>query len=167
LELLNARGVDIGKREIPDNDPKTFRMLGEGKSTSIFQFESSGMQNILKRAKPASIEDLIALNALYRPGRWILSISSSIPRTQDSDKLSHPIPGKVSQRAPMASSCIRSRSCRWPGRWRGTPLGRADLLRRAMGKKKPEILAKERAPFIEGALSRGYSAAQAEEIFDN
>jgi DNA polymerase-3 subunit alpha len=55
LELLNARGVDIREEEIPDNDPKTFRMLGEGKSTSIFQFESSGMQNILKRAKPASI----------------------------------------------------------------------------------------------------------------
>jgi len=68
LELLRKRGIDIKEEDIPDADPKTFKMLCDGKSTSIFQFESQGMRSILKRAKPSSIEDLIALNALYRPG---------------------------------------------------------------------------------------------------
>jgi len=166
LELLNARGVDIREEEIPDNDPKTFRMLGEGKSTSIFQFESSGMQNILKRAKPASIEDLIALNALYRPGpmdfidKFIDSKNGKIPISYPHPSLEKYLKGTYGVIVYQEQVMQVAREVA------GYSLGRADLLRRAMGKKKPEILAKERAPFIEGALSRGYSAAQAEEIFD-
>jgi len=68
MELLRKRGIYLKEEDIPEDDSKTFKMLSEGKSTSIFQFESQGMQSILKRAKPSSIEDLIALNALYRPG---------------------------------------------------------------------------------------------------
>jgi len=166
LDLLKARGVAIREEEIPDNDPKTFRMLGEGKSTSIFQFESSGMQNILKRAKPASIEDLIALNALYRPGpmdfidKFIDSKNGKIPISYPHPSLEKYLKGTYGVIVYQEQVMQVAREVA------GYSLGRADLLRRAMGKKKPEILAKERAPFIEGAVSRGYSAAQAEEIFD-
>jgi len=67
--LLEKQGIHIDPLKINENDKATFKLLGQGKSTCIFQFESSGMQNILKKAKPEKIEDLIALNALYRPGR--------------------------------------------------------------------------------------------------
>jgi len=166
LDLLKARGVEIREEDIPDNDAKTFRMLGEGKSTSIFQFESSGMQNILKRAKPASIEDLIALNALYRPGpmdfidKFIDSKNGKIPISYPHPSLEKYLKGTYGVIVYQEQVMQVAREVA------GYSLGRADLLRRAMGKKKPEILAKERAPFIEGAVSRGYSAAQAEEIFD-
>ena len=166
LDLLKARGVEIREEDIPDNDAKTFRMLGEGKSTSIFQFESSGMQNILKRAKPASIEDLIALNALYRPGpmdfidKYIDSKNGKIPISYPHPSLEKYLKGTYGVIVYQEQVMQVAREVA------GYSLGRADLLRRAMGKKKPEILAKERAPFIEGAVSRGYSAAQAEEIFD-
>ncbi|MDX9826263.1 MAG: DNA polymerase III subunit alpha [Spirochaetia bacterium] len=166
LDLLKARGVEIREEDIPDNDPKTFRMLGEGKSTSIFQFESSGMQNILKRAKPASIEDLIALNALYRPGpmdfidKFIDSKNGKIPISYPHSSLEKYLKGTYGVIVYQEQVMQVAREVA------GYSLGRADLLRRAMGKKKPEILAKERAPFIEGALTRGYGAAQAEEIFD-
>ena len=66
--LIKKRGIDFSIDKIPEDDRKTFKMLGDGKSACIFQFESAGMQKILKDARPESIEDLIALNALYRPG---------------------------------------------------------------------------------------------------
>lgn len=166
LDLLKKRNVTIREEEIPDNDPKTFRMLGEGKSTSIFQFESSGMQNILKRARPESIEDLIALNALYRPGpmdfidKFIDSKNGKIPISYPHLSLEKYLKGTYGVIVYQEQVMQVAREVA------GYSLGRADLLRRAMGKKKHEILAKERAPFIEGAVSRGYSAAQAEEIFD-
>src|SRR6185369_13496828 len=68
LGLIKKRGIIFKEEDIPDDDEKTFKMLSEGKSASIFQFESTGMQKVLKQAKPTCIEDLIALNALYRPG---------------------------------------------------------------------------------------------------
>ena len=166
LNLIKKRGIDLVEDDIPDNDRKTFQLLGEGKSTSIFQFESSGMQNILKRAKPNSIEDLIALNALYRPGpmdfidKFIDSKNGKIPITYPHPSLEKYLKGTygviVYQEQVMQAAQEVA----------GYSLGRADLLRRAMGKKKLEILTKERVPFIEGALARGYKKEEAEEIFD-
>ena len=80
-DLIRVRRPDFSIDAIPDDDATTFQMLGEGSSKAIFQFESSGMQDILKRAKPNRIEDLIALNALYRPGRCSLSTSLLTPKT--------------------------------------------------------------------------------------
>src|SRR5208283_2053771 len=68
LDLIRKRGVAIELKKIPEDDPATYRMFCEGKSTGAFQFESSGMQTLLRKARPGRIEDLIALNALYRPG---------------------------------------------------------------------------------------------------
>jgi DNA polymerase-3 subunit alpha len=70
LSLLSARGVELDITAIPEQDPATFRLLGQGRSTCVFQFESQGMQEVLKRAGPETISDLIALNALYRPAPW-------------------------------------------------------------------------------------------------
>lgn len=166
LNLIKKRGIDLKEDDIPEDDAKTYQMLGEGKSTSVFQFESSGMQNVLKRAKPTCIEDLIALNALYRPGpmdyidQFVDSKNGKTPITYPHPSLEKYLKGTYGvivyqeQVMQVASEVA------------GYSLGRADLLRKAMGKKKPEILAKERGPFIEGAVARGYKREEAEKIFD-
>ena len=95
LKLMAKRGIVLTEADIPDTDAKTFQMLSEGKSASVFQFESSGMQKVLKQARPTSIEDLIALNALYRPGP-MEQIPSFIQgkHNPDSIKWLHPKMGK-------------------------------------------------------------------------
>jgi DNA polymerase-3 subunit alpha len=166
LKLLKKRGIELSEDAIPDSDKKTFRMLGEGKSTSIFQFESQGMRNILKRTKPASIEDLIALNALYRPGPMDY-IDKFIDSKNGKTPISYPHPSLEKYLKGTYGVIVYQEQVMQVAREvAGYSLGRADLLRRAMGKKKAEILEKERAPFIEGASQRGYSAEEAEKIFE-
>jgi DNA polymerase-3 subunit alpha len=151
---------------IPEDDKKTFKMLGEGKSHTVFQFASEGMQNILRQTKPSSIEDLIALNAMYRPGPM-----QNIPRFVDSKNgktpITYPDPSLrevlketygviVYQEQVMETARIIA----------GYSMGKADLLRRAMGKKKKEIIDGEKIPFLEGAAKQGYSAQRAGAIYD-
>jgi len=166
IDLLRRRGVEIDEATIPDDDGRTFAMLGEGKSTSVFQFESSGMQAILKQAKPNSIEDLIALNALYRPGPM-----DNIPQFIDSKwgrkPITYPHPSLEKYLKETYGVIVyQEQVMQVAQEVAGYSLGRADLLRRAMGKKKKEILEKEEAPFIEGAIKRGYTKEKAKEIFD-
>ncbi len=166
LDLIRRRGIELAESDIPEDDAKTFRMLGEGRSTSIFQFESSGMQNVLKRAKPNSIEELIALNALYRPGpmqfidKFVDGKFGRIPIKYDHPSLEKYLKGTYGVIVYQEQVMQVAREVA------GYSLGRADLLRKAMGKKKKEILEKEKAPFIEGALGRGYTKQKAEEIFE-
>ncbi|HTX71540.1 MAG TPA: DNA polymerase III subunit alpha [Rectinemataceae bacterium] len=166
IDLIRRRGIEIDEESIPEDDARTFQLLGEGKSTSIFQFESSGMQAILKQAKPTSIEDLIALNALYRPGPM-----DNIPQFIDSkwgrQPISYPHPSLEKYlRETYGVIVYQEQVMQVAQEVAGYSLGRADLLRRAMGKKKKEVLEKEEAPFIEGALARGYTKEKAKEIFD-
>lgn len=167
LKLIKKRGIEIDIDAIPEDDAKTFAMLGEGKSTSVFQFESEGMQGILKQAKPSRIEDLIALNALYRPGPM-----DNIPQFVDGKfgrkPITYPHPSLkpileetygviVYQEQVMQATQILA----------GYTLGGADILRRAMGKKKLEEMAKQRALFNEGcAKTHGLSEKESNEIFD-
>ncbi|GHV94851.1 DNA-directed DNA polymerase [Spirochaetia bacterium] len=151
---------------IPEDDPATFKMLGEGKSFEVFQFESEGMQNILKQARPNSIEDLIALNSLYRPGpmdnipQYIESKNGrqaiSYPDSKLEDVLKETYGVIVYQEQVMQVARIIA----------GYSMGQADLLRRAMGKKKKEILDKEKIPFLAGAKQQGYSESKAGAIYD-
>jgi len=167
LALMRRRGVVMAEEEIPETDERTFAMLGEGRSTSVFQFESDGMQGILRQAKPGRIEDLIALNALYRPGPM-----DNIPQYVDCKfgrkPISYPHPSLkpileetygviVYQEQVMQATQILA----------GYTLGGADILRRAMGKKKLEEMAKQRALFIKGcAATQGIGERDANEIFD-
>jgi DNA polymerase-3 subunit alpha len=166
LDLLHRRGVDIKEEDIPDADPKTFKMLCEGKSTSIFQFESQGMQSVLKRAKPSTIEDLIALNALYRPGP-MENIDQFINSKNGKTAITYPHPSLEKYLKGTYGVIVYQEQVMQVAREvAGYSLGRADLLRRAMGKKKLEILQKEEGPFIEGALARGYGRDEAKSIFE-
>ncbi|HAP43226.1 MAG: DNA polymerase III subunit alpha [Spirochaetes bacterium GWD1_61_31] len=166
LGLIRKRGIELKETDIPDTDAKTFALLSEGKSASVFQFESDGMQGILRQAKPGSIEDLIALNALYRPGPM-----DNIPQFIDSKwgrtPIKYPAPALEKYLKETYGVIVyQEQVMQVAQEIAGYSLGRADLLRRAMGKKKLEVLAEEEKPFIEGAIARGYTAAKAKEIFD-
>ncbi|MBN1412732.1 MAG: DNA polymerase III subunit alpha [Spirochaetales bacterium] len=166
LKLLERKGITIDLNTIPEDDQVTFRMLSEGRSSCIFQFESSGMQNILKRAKPERISDLIALNALYRPGPMD-NIDQFIGSKFRPETIKYPLP----QLEPILKETYgvivyQEQVMEIARKIAGYTLGQADNLRRAMGKKKMEVMEKERVKFIEGAVNLGYKANDAKNIFD-
>jgi len=153
-------------KKIPENDKSTFKMLGEGNSFGVFQFESDGMQNILKQTKPASIEDLTALNAMYRPGPM-----QNIPRFVESKNgrqaITYPDPSLEKVLKETYGVIVYQEQVMEVARIiAGYSMGQADLLRRAMGKKKMEIIDKEKIPFIEGALKQGFTEKKARAIYD-
>jgi DNA polymerase III subunit alpha len=166
LNLIAKRGIKLTEESIPEDDKASFQLLGDGRSTSVFQFESSGMQGVLKQAKPDCIEDIIALNALYRPGPM-----DYIPQFVDCKwgrkPITYPAPALEKYLKETYGVIVyQEQVMQVAQEIAGYSLGRADLLRRAMGKKKVEILDKERAPFLEGAQARGYTKEKAQEIFD-
>ena len=148
------------------DDSATYRLFQEGKTEAVFQFESRGMQGMLRDARPTRLEDLIALNALYRPGPMDL-IPSFVARKHGREKVEYPHPlveGMLSetygimvyQEQVMQTAQILG----------GYSLGGADLLRRAMGKKKAEEMAEHREIFRKGAAGNNIPANKADEIFD-
>jgi len=168
-ELIRQRGgkyKSFNIEDIPEDDKKTFKMLGEGKSNAVFQFASDGMQDILRQTKPTSIEDLTALNAMYRPGpmqfipRFVEAKTGKAPITYPDPSLEGVLKETygviVYQEQVMAVARIIA----------GYSMGKADILRRAMGKKKKEDIDKEKIPFLEGAAKQGYSAQRAGAIYD-
>jgi len=168
-ELIRKRGGEYAHftiETIDEHDAATFRMLGEGKSAAVFQFESQGMQNILKRAKPDKIEDLIALNALYRPGPMAY-IDQFIESKFDASKIQYPDPCLESILAETYGVIVyQEQVMQVAQRIGGYSLGQADLLRRAMGKKKKEVMEKEKTRFIAGAVKNGFTEKDADRIFE-
>ena len=165
IALIADREIDLDLDAIPDDDAATFAMLGKGESKSVFQFESSGMAAILKRARPGRIEDLIALNALYRPGP-MENIDQFVDSKNGRQAIVYPIPQLekpleetygviVYQEQVMEIVQIVA----------GFSLGQADILRRAMGKKKVSEMARMKVSYMEGAGERGIKEADAERIF--
>ncbi len=151
---------------IPLNDAATYRLFQDGKTEAVFQFESRGMQGMLRDARPTRLEDLIALNALYRPGPMDL-IPSFVARKHGREEIEYPHPLvsemlsetygiMVYQEQVMQTAQILG----------GYSLGGADLLRRAMGKKKAEEMAEHREIFRAGAAKNNIPQEKADEIFD-
>ncbi len=164
--LIRARGIEFDIEKIPENDETTFALLGEGKSTCVFQFESSGMQGILKQAKPYSIEDLIALNALYRPGP-MQYIPQFIASKNGSEEIRYPDPSLEEILKPTYGVIVYQEQVMQVAQIiGGFSLGKADILRRAMSKKKEKEMEKLKVEFIDGALARGYRKQTAENIFE-
>lgn len=167
IELLVRKWKpDFSFSEIPEDDPATFAMLGAGGSKAVFQFESEGMQKILIEAKPSSIEDLIALNALYRPGPMQF-IQQFIKSKQDPKKIVYPDPSLKKTLEPTYGVIVYQEQVMEIARIIGNfSLGKADIMRRAMGKKKEKEMDSLKAEFLEGAIQKGYQRAKAEEIFE-
>ena len=167
--LIRKRGgvwADFDADRVDEEDPATFAMLGEGKSAGIFQFESAGMQNILKQAKPNKIEDLIALNALYRPGPMAY-IPQFVESKWGRQSIVYPDPSLKSILEETYGVIVYQEQVMQVAQIiGGYSLGQADLLRRAMGKKKQEVMVKEKARFIEGAKKKGFKEADADRIFE-
>jgi DNA polymerase-3 subunit alpha len=168
-ELIRGRGKgfeDFSIDRVSETDEATFKMLGEGKSFEVFQFESEGMQNILKQAQPGKIEDLMALNAMYRPGP-IKFIPQFIESKSGRQPIEYPHPNLEGILKETYGIIAYQEQVMQVARIvAGYSMGKADLLRRAMGKKKKEIIDAEKAPFLEGALKQGYSREKAGEIYD-
>ena len=164
--LIKKRGIDFDISKIPEDDEKTFKMLGEGKSACIFQFESSGMQKILKDAQPETIEDLIALNALYRPGP-MANIPQFIESKKDKSKIKYPDPSLEEVLKPTYGVIVYQEQVMKVAQIiGGFSLGKADILRRAMGKKKLKEMEKMKVEFLKGAVEKGFNEKHASEIFD-
>ena len=165
-ELVRADGIELDMEHVSESDPATFAMLGEGRSAAVFQFESSGMQSILVRARPERIEDLIALNALYRPGP-MENIDQFVDSKNGRTPIRYPLPALESVLKETYGVIVYQEQVmeivRIVG---GFSLGQADILRRAMGKKKEAEMERMKQDFLAGALERGYSEEQAEQIFN-
>jgi DNA polymerase-3 subunit alpha len=165
-KLIKKRIPDFFVDSVPEDDRKTFQMLSNGKSTAIFQFESSGMQDILKRAKPGNIEDLIALNALYRPGPMQF-IPQYIEGKKNPASIKYPDPTLKDLLKPTYGVIVYQEQVMKVAQIiGGFSLGKADILRRAMGKKKVKDMEKMKVEFIAGAKELGHKEKHASGIFD-
>ena len=151
---------------LPLNDTKVYRLFSEGKTEAVFQFESRGMQGMLRDAKPTRLEDLIALNALYRPGPMDL-IPSFVARKHGREPIEYPHPLVADMLSETYGIMVYQEQVMQTAQiLGGYSLGGADLLRRAMGKKKAEEMAEHRSSFRAGAAKNDISQAKADEVFD-
>lgn len=166
--IRNSKGIDLDLNEISLEDQKTYELLGRGESTGVFQLESSGMKNILKNLRPQRLEDIIALVALYRPGPLGSGmVEDFIQRKHGITPIIYPHPLlKPILEDTYGVILYQEQVMRIASELAGFTLGQADLLRRAMGKKKPEIIAAQKENFIKGALAKGVNKEKAEEIFE-
>jgi DNA polymerase III subunit alpha len=157
---------DFAYEYIPLDDAATYRLFADGKTEAVFQFESRGMQGMLRDARPTRLEDLIALNALYRPGPMDL-IPSFIARKHGREPVEYPHPLVADMLSETYGIMVYQEQVMQTAQiLGGYSLGGADLLRRAMGKKKAEEMAKHRQIFRDGAAKNGIGEAKADEIFD-
>ena len=168
-EFIQARRPalrDFDYDRLPLDDARVYKLFSQGRTESVFQFESAGMQRMLKDARPTRIEDLFALNAMFRPGP-MENIPTFCARKHGKEEVSYPHPlletvlGEsygvmVYQEQVMQAAQVLG----------GYSLGGADLLRRAMGKKKAEEMAQHRQIFRDGAAVKGISTEAADEVFD-
>jgi DNA polymerase-3 subunit alpha len=165
-ELIRARGDTIDLLNLPLDDPPTYDMLSRGDAMGVFQFESSGMRDLLREAKPRNIEDLIALVALYRPGPM-----ENIPKYiackhgREKPEFMHETIDPV-VKDTYGVIIYQEQVLQIAQVFAGYTLGGADLLRRAMGKKIKAEMEAQRETFVQGAMARGVSADRASQVFD-
>ncbi|RUM27846.1 MAG: DNA polymerase III subunit alpha [Aquifex sp.] len=169
-ELIKERhGVDINFLELPLDDPKVYKLLQEGKTTGVFQLESRGMKELLKRLKPDNFDDIVAVLALYRPGPLKSGlVDTYIKRKHGKEPVEYPFPQLepvlketygviVYQEQVMKMSQILA----------GFTPGEADTLRKAIGKKKADLMAQMKDKFIQGAVERGFPEDKIRKLWED
>ncbi len=162
------RGEKVSIDQIPLNDSHTYKDLAAGHTLGVFQFESAGIRRLLTRLRPREIGDLTALNALYRPGPLGSGMVEDFIKARNGQKnisYLHPLLEPILKET-YGVIVYQEQVMKIVSSLGGFSLGQADLVRRAMGKKKPEVLAAMREQFIEGAIDKGISRQTAVEIFD-
>lgn len=166
IAALKSEGVEIDPNQIPLNDQETLALFQRGDTDAVFQFESDGIKRVLEQLHPDSFEDIVAVNALYRPGP-MNNIGHFINRKHGKEKVQYPDPSLkkilgqtygvlVYQEQVMQTAQVLA----------GFSLGEADLLRRAMSKKNADVIQKEREKFIQGAVKLGRRKEIAEQVYD-
>ena len=166
--IKERTGKELTHDTIPLDDAKTYALFSEGLTSGIFQFESKGMRDICRRYKPERLEDLCALNALYRPGPIQ---GGMIPDFIDRKHGRKPVTYLLTEIEPILKETYgvivyQEQVMQIANLVAGYSLGEADLLRRAMGKKKPEEMAVQRDRFLSGAESRGFPKGPSRKLFD-
>lgn len=166
--IKRSKGIDIDISNIPLDDPLVYKLLSNGDTVGVFQLESSGMQDVLRGIAPSVFEDLIAVLALYRPGPMGSGmVSDFIERKHGRVKIKYPHPSLENILKPTYGVILyQEQVMQIASVLAGFTLGEADILRRAMGKKIPEVMKEQRAKFVEGAKKNGVSEKVANDIFD-
>lgn len=166
LEVCKSKAIDINL--IPMDDAETYKILKACKTTAVFQLESRGMKDLVKRLQPDCFEDIVALVALFRPGPLQSGmVDDFINRKHGRAKISYPHPKLEPILRPTYGVIVyQEQVMQIAQELAGYSLGAADLLRRAMGKKKPEEMAEQRNIFCKGAVERGVELETATYIFD-
>ena len=169
LRLLKEnKDIELTPNQLPLDDEDTYSLLGKGLTSGVFQFESDGMRDILRRYQPERLEDLIALNALYRPGPIQGGmVSDFIDRRHGRKPVTYALPVlKDILEETYGVIVYQEQVMQIANRVAGYSLGEADLLRRAMGKKKAEEMAAQRERFLNGALEREYPKQKVIKLFN-
>src|SRR5688500_13395920 len=167
-EIKRTEGITLDIDSVPLDDPKTYKLFGEGAAYGIFQFESSGMRELLRKAKPERLEDLIALNALYRPGPLKSGmVDDWVARKQGKTEVKY----ELKELEPILSDtygviAYQEQVMRIAAVLAGFTMGQSDVLRKAMGKKDPKVMAKQREAFMAGAATNNINEKKAKKIFD-
>src|SRR3954452_15095032 len=163
-----VEGVTIDIENLPLDDPEVFRLFQEGRTKGVFQFESGGMVDLLRKSRPTQFEDLAALNALYRPGALdagMVDVYVKVKTGAQKPKFLVPLMKELLEET-YGVIVYQEQVMQIAQRVAGYSLGHADLLRKAMGKKDAAVMAAERSKFVEGAAANGYEKKKANEIFD-
>lgn len=158
--------IDIDIEAIPFNDEKVFKMLSLGETTGLFQLESDGVRDALRRLQPQHFEDIVAMTSLYRPGP-MEEIPTYIARRHDPSKVAYLHPDlEPILKSTYGVIIYQEQIMQIASKFAGFSYGEADILRRAMSKKNRAVLENERQHFIEGASQNGYSEQLSKQIFD-
>jgi len=173
VKLINARRVQDGEQplsidELPLDDTDTFTLIKAARTTALFQLESRGMKDLIIRLQPDTFEEIVALVALFRPGPLQSGmVDDFINRKHGRARIKYPHPSLEAILKPTYGVILYQEQVMQIAQvLSGYTLGGADLLRRAMGKKKPEEMAKQRSVFVKGAEDRGVNPKLAADIFD-
>jgi DNA polymerase-3 subunit alpha len=167
-EIKRTEGVELDIDAVALDDAPTYKVFGDGAAYGIFQFESSGMRELLRKAKPERLDDLIALNALYRPGPLKSGmVDDWVERKQGKREVKY----ELKELEPILSDtygviAYQEQVMRIAQALAGFSLGQADVLRKAMGKKDPKVMAKQRDAFMEGARAQRVNEKKAAKIFE-
>ena len=169
LQLIKkSYGISLDMNKLDLDDKKTFELICHGATSGVFQLESSGLKEVLRKLKPEKFEDIIAVNALYRPGPLGSGmVDDFIERRHGRQNIKYLFPELEPILAETFGVIVyQEQVIKIASAIGGYSLGEADILRRAMGKKKAEVMAEQSAIFIEKATKKGFDGKKAQELFD-
>ncbi len=167
VKILRQQGIPLDFAEVPLDDAETFRIFSEGRTSGIFQFESRGMTDLLKRVKPSRFDELAALNALYRPGALSVGMVEEYIQRKQGKKFVY----QLAETKPILEETYgvivyQEQVMLIAVAVAGFTMAEADTLRKAMGKKKIDVMAKMKEKFVEGAAKRGVAREKSAGLWD-